>query len=947
MHAFQPYPDGTVTFLFTDIEGSTLLWERDREAMRRAVDRHLALIGEAVTAAGGIHFKTVGDAVQAAFHTAPDALDAAIAAQRALLAEPWPGEIGSLRVRMAMHAGTARVVDGDYLAPALNRLARTLGIGHGEQILVTEAARGLLAGNLPPDVSLRSLGAHALRGLQEPEEVFQVVAAGLRHDFPPLRSLPHHPTNLKVQPTPLIGRDEELSLVTRWLGQGESRLVTLTGPGGTGKTRLALEAAAELLDAFPGGVFFVDLSALRDPALVIPTICATVGVREAQGHSLVESLRELLGQQAMLLVLDNCEQVIEAAPDIAALLSACPTLSLLATSREPLRIRAERELPVSPLTLPEDAALLPLEALARVPAIALFVARAEASKPGFALTAENAAAIAEICRRLDGLPLAIELAAARTRLLPPPALLARLDQSLSILTGGARDLPERQRTLRDTIAWSHDLLDEEQRTLFRRLGVFAGGWTLDAAEAVVNPDGELDVFSGMESLVEQSLVRFDDRGPEPRYAMLETVRAFAAEQLASSGEEERLREGHAAFVLTLAETNRGEQIPGDPAYTAWAERLERDQDNLRAALTWLTGRGDGERALRLAAAAGAFWRWRGQWAEGRAWLERTLAMAPDADPEIRAAAIAFAGRFAQSQGDNREAIALLETGPEILHTPESRRWSMQIALTLARAHSQLREFERALTHYERALELALALAERYSALQVRWSMGYTAVSQGNLARAREIAEETLAEERAHGEPMTIVATLELLAWVALAEDDLHEAAARLAEAWRLVDDIPLWAEAVRTNLLIDEAVLAYRQGDYARSAAKVGEWLPLARARHSQQDLLLALLLFASLASRRERAAEAARWFGSLYAALAGGEHGMHLEPAIRPWHEADIARTRQALGEAEFDRAWVAGTRLPLETALAEAEEIVALLAEGSERAPAGDAPAMEVVES
>lgn len=390
MQATQAYPDGTVTFLFTDIEGSTVLWERDREAMRCAVDRHLVLIGEAVSAVGGVHFKTVGDAAQAAFHTAPDALEAALGAQRALLAERWPDEIGGLRVRMALHVGTARAVDGDYLAPALNRLMRTLGIGHGEQILVTEAARGLLSGNLPPDVSLRSLGAHALRGLQDPEEVFQIVAPGLRHDFPLLRSLPHHPTNLVAPPTPLIGRNQELALVTRILGQREARLVTLTGPGGTGKTRLALEAAAELLDAFPAGVFLVDLSALRDPALVLPTVATTLGVREAPGQSLTALLSAFLAQKAMLVVLDNCEQVVDAASEIAALLAACPTLSLLATSREPLRIRAERELPVQPLALPEATEPLSLDALAQVPAIALFVARAEASRSGFALTEETA-----------------------------------------------------------------------------------------------------------------------------------------------------------------------------------------------------------------------------------------------------------------------------------------------------------------------------------------------------------------------------------------------------------------------------------------------------------------------------------------------------------------------------------------------------------------------------
>jgi predicted ATPase/class 3 adenylate cyclase len=937
MQASQAYPDGTVTFLFTDIEGSTALWERDRAAMQSVVDRHLTLIGDAVAAAGGVHFKTIGDAVQAAFHTAPDALEAALAAQRALLAEPWPEGIGALRVRMALHVGTARAVDGDYLAPALNRLARTLGIGHGEQILVTAAARGLLVGNLPPDVSLRSLGAHALRGLQDPEEVFQVVASGLRHDFPPLRSLPHHPTNLTVLPTPLIGRNDELSLVTRLLGQREARLVTLTGPGGAGKTRLVLEAAAELLDTFPAGVFFVDLSALRDPALVIPTIADTLGVREAPGQPLAALLSAHLGQQAMLLVLDNCEQVIDAASDLATLLAACPTLSLLATSREPLRIRAEREIPVLPLAIPAESETLSLDALAQIPAIALFVSRAQASHPGFILTDENAPAITEICRRLDGLPLAIELAAVRTRLLPPQELLARLDKSLAVLTGGARDLPARQRTLRNTIAWSHDLLSEEERALFGRLGVFVGGWTLEAAETVVNPDGEFDVFSGMDGLVEQSLVRFDERGALPRYSMLQTIREFAVEQLLASGETERLRQSHADYVMHITGWHRGQPVPVDRPDEEWVERMESEQDNLRSALSWWLDREDGASALRLAAAAGTFWRWRNHWTEGRTWLERALALAPDDDPVARVRAIAYAGSFALSKGDSQEAVALLSRGLAIPETPETRGWLMTIALRLAQAHSQIREFDRALTHYEHASALATAMKEHYTALEVRWSMAYAATSQGDVARARQIAEAVLADERQATDPLTIAQTLEVLAWVALAADDLNTAAARLAEAWREAGDIPPWAEAIRTNLLIDEAVLAYRREDYARSAAMVREWLPHARTSQSQQDLLLALLVFASIASRSDLNAEAARWFGALNVALAESGHGMHLEPAIQPWHEADMGRVRETLGAEAWTRAWTAGSRLPVAKALEEAEGAMARLF----ALVTGDAPA------
>jgi len=342
-------------------------------------------------------------------------------------------------------------IDGDYLAPCLNRLSRLLSAGHGQQVLLTETVHRLLEGELPVGASLRSLGSHGLRDLLEPEEIFQVVAPGLPEQFPPLRTLPSHPTNLTAPPTALIGRDEELVAVGRLLGHESNRLVTLTGPGGTGKTRLGLEVAAEALERFPAGVFVVDLSLLTDPALVMPAIAVALGVRETAGEPLRETLTRYLKERRLLLLLDNCEQVLESASDIATLLAACPHLSILATSREPLHIRAEREIAVAPLPLPEPGRLPAVAELAGVPAVALFVERAQAANARFALTAENAAAVAGICQRLDGLPLAIELAAARIKVLPPASLLARLEQRLPLLTGGGRDLPTRQRTMRDAL----------------------------------------------------------------------------------------------------------------------------------------------------------------------------------------------------------------------------------------------------------------------------------------------------------------------------------------------------------------------------------------------------------------------------------------------------------------------------------------------------------------
>src|SRR5215204_5018152 len=548
-------PTGTVTFLFTDIEGSTALWERAQAAMRPAVDRHLELLDAAIAAHDGHRFQIIGDAVQAAFGAAPDALAAAVAVQQAIAAEPWslPDPI---RVRMALHVGEATPdVAGNYhQVPALNRLSRLLAVAHGGQIVLSAAARALVGDALPPSATLHDLGEYRLRDLLEPERIWQVLAPGLESSFPPPRTLESHETNLPMQLTTLVGREAEIAYLSALIEREGARLVTLTGPGGTGKTRLALAVAAEALDAFPDGVWFVDLAPLTDPALVLPGIASVLGVRESGGQALSQTVEAFVASKRLLLVLDNFEQVLDAAPQLAELLMACPQLSMLVTSREPLQVRAEQQVPVFPLTLPPAESMLPLSELARVPAIDLFLQRATAIMPDFALTEENAPIIAAICQRLDGLPLAIELAAARLRLLPPRALLERLERSLPVLTGGPRDAPARQRTLRDAIAWSHDLLEGDEPTLFRRLAVFSGGWTLEAAEAICGDDVGLDVFTGTTALTDKSLVRLvATTGPDPRFGMLETIREFGLEQLTAAGEMDATRGRHAEYFVVFSE----------------------------------------------------------------------------------------------------------------------------------------------------------------------------------------------------------------------------------------------------------------------------------------------------------------------------------------------------------------------------------------------------------
>ncbi len=509
--------------------------------MLTAVERHFSLIAEAISRHNGVRFKTIGDAVQAAFPVALDGVLAALESQRALTDEDW-GSVGPIRVRMALHTGAATPRDGDYLAPALNRLARLLSAGAGGQILLTEATRNLVRSLLPGDLELRDLGEHRLRDLRDAEHVYQVVAPGLPDDFPPLKSLDRPQHNLPAQLTAFIGRGREVEDIRDQLVQPTTRILTLTGPGGTGKTRLALEAASSLVTEYADGVWFVPLAPVGNARLVASTIAESLDVRETAGETVLESLRAYLRDRQLLLVLDNFEQVVEAAPVIVELLSAAPGLQVLVTSRARLRITGEHEIAIAPLSLPmEDRGVRLDDALASE-AVRLFVDRAQAVRRDFVLNDRNAGTVVKICRRLDGLPLAIELAAARVRLLTPDAILERLDNRLTLLTGGGRDRPERQQTLRAAIGWSHDLLDPAEQALFRRLSVFSGGWTLEAAESVVNAveSPYVSVIDCLEVLNDNSLIRIeedaDDELAGPRFVMLQTIRDYGQEMLEESGE---------------------------------------------------------------------------------------------------------------------------------------------------------------------------------------------------------------------------------------------------------------------------------------------------------------------------------------------------------------------------------------------------------------------------
>jgi predicted ATPase/class 3 adenylate cyclase len=612
-------PRGTVTLLFTDIEGSTrLLQQLGRDRYVSALEAHRRLLRESFERHGGVEVEMQGDSFFFAFASARDAVAAAADGQSALASHEWESE--PIRVRIGIHTGEPVIVGGLYAGLDVHRAARVMSAAHGGQVLLSQATQELLDG----DVVLRDMGDHRLKDLSQPQRMHQLLIEGLRSEFPPLKTLERCPHNLPVQPNALVGREQELEEVKGLLRRDDVRLLTLTGTGGTGKTRLALQVAADLVEEFPDGVFFVSLASISDPDLVVSTIAHTLGLGEQPGQTIEESLVEYLRDKQMLLLLDNFEQIVIAAPAVADVLAAVPELRLLVTSRETLRVTTEQVYAVPPLPLPDLAEVHDAATLSQYDAVALFEERAMAAKPGFEVTNENASVIAEICLRLDGLPLAIELAAARATILPPQALLRRLDQRLTLLTGGRRDLAARQQTLRNAIGWSYDLLPDPEQALFSRLSVFVSGCQIEAAEAVCNLEGELgsDVLDGIQSLVEKSLLREkSDPDGEPRFWMLETIQEYARNSLASAGATEEMRRRHAMYFLSLAERADFESRC-DP--TRWFERLDADDANLLAAFHWAREVGEADLMLRLASALWGFWLARGHITEGKNALEEAV-----------------------------------------------------------------------------------------------------------------------------------------------------------------------------------------------------------------------------------------------------------------------------------------------------------------------------------
>jgi len=931
----------TATFLMTDIEGSTRLWEAQRAAMAEALEIHDALLRAAVEQAGGTVVKTTGDGLLAAFDRPEAGLTAAIEGQLALEDQRWPAT-GRLRVRMAIHSGSAEVRDGDFFGPTLNRVARLMAIGHGGQVLVSSSTSSLVADDLPPGCELVDLGEHRLRDLERPEDVYQLVAAGLRREFPPLRTIAGHATNLRPQVTSFVGRERELADVGRLLAA--SRLVTLVGAGGAGKTRLALRVAADALDEYPDGAWLVELAPISDPDLVVAEIGRTLGVQAQPGRSPVDPIIDYLRRKELLLLLDNCEQVIEAAADSAdRLLGDCPTLHMLASSRERLGVDGEAVFAVTSLALPEAADRFDVKGSAedaevelatRSEAIRLFVDRATATLPSFTLDRTNVRAVVDICRRLDGIPLALELAAARINVLSAGEIAQGLDDRFRLLTGGRRTAVPRQRTLQGLIDWSWDLLAEVDRRLLRRLAVFAGSWSLDAAAAVTSgrddpaepPAGasRLETLDGLGRLVDRSLVLVT-REPATRYGMLETIREYARDRLKESDETAEIQTRHLAYFRRLAI----DAEPGleGPDMIAWLERLDAEIDNLRTALDWALVT-DTQAALEMTVGLSVYWNVRLIGSEGFDRMNQAVDLArrwsSDGEPSTTAARSAIAarvlshaaqvlasytGRPADTDlGTEADALAREARDPDVLSAtlatlafarvavdgmvpPEGPdRGAVINALELAEQRGD----------WYRASIIAAAFATTESAAD-------PASAEAWLDRATEAASRT-------GNPFALGNITGVRGRVASLAGRLEEAERWLIEAraqYRALHDVR-FDRVVSSEL----AHVLRRQGRLAEAESEYRETIRGWQVSGNDGAVANQLECFGLIAVARGQGTRAARLLGA--AEILREEAEAPMTAFEREEYGAAVGQLREELDEEARRSAWAEGRRIGADAAVA-----------------------------
>jgi predicted ATPase/class 3 adenylate cyclase len=822
---------GALTFLFSDIEGSTRRWEADEDGMRAALEIHDTLVAAAIEASSGTLFKHTGDGAAAVFGDAPDALRCAAAIQEAIDGAPWPGE--ALKVRIGVHSGRATERDGDWFGPTVSRTARIMDSAHGGQTVVSETTAALVRGGLPPELRLADLGEHRFKDLGERQRVLQLDRVGAETEFAPIRSLEAYETNLPSHLTSFVGREREVAEV---LGMLEtSRLTTLTGVGGVGKTRLALQVAADGIDRFPDGVWFVELAPVADTALILREIARVVGVREEAARPLMEVLLEHLDNKELLVVLDNCEHVIDEAAKIADdLLRSLPGLTILATSREGLGIGGERLWRVPSLAGADMAA-----------DIELFEERARLVRPDFTVDDANREVVRKICGRLDGIPLAIELAAARLKVFTPQQVAERLDDRFRLLTGGSRTALPRQRTLQATMDWSYDLLAEHEQAMLRALSVFYGGFTFEAAERVWAGDliPEFEVLDLLTRLVESSLVLVDESGDHARYRLLETVRQYALDRLVEEQEADDARLRHAEHFAEWSSALEDSLLGPDSQQLL--ARCDIEHDNVRAALTWAIEAGRGTLAVALASGFGRYWFYRGFIDEGRDWSTRALLMAPEEPSDELLNVTTWGAAFALHQADFNHARSMSRRAVEVADALGSEEGVARAKVVLGNLELTAGDLSEAVRIYEEVAEWAEGAGSPYLSVPLV-ALGMAAAWMGDLDRARRTVDKLRDIAAADAEMEGWALTVE--GWIAeysgtgerareafeRALDHVRAAKQRVLEGWALVG----LAEAYRRDGDLDGAEALFAEGIAVGREIGAGsvEWLGRSTAHRIAMD---------------------------------------------------------------------------------------------------------------
>lgn len=861
-------PQGTVSFLFTDIVGSTRLWDRFPQFMGAYLARHDALLHEAAAVRDGYVFKTVGDAFCMAFSTPLQALQAAIAAQHALAAEDW-GEIGSLTVRMGIHTGAAEFRDNDYFGATLNRVARIESAAHGGQILLSQISMELLEDEGLDGISFKSLGSHRLRNLDRPEHLFQVVVDGLKESFPPPKSMEVLPNNLPAQTTSFIGRAREMEEIQAALRR--SNLVTLTGTGGTGKTRTSLEIGARLINEFPAGVWLIELAPVSEASRIVDAVASVLGVREEPGQSLRDTLLDFLRGKTILLILDNCEHLVPALSSLVSdILRHCPRVKILATSRHSLAVVGETTYTIPPLGI-FDVRLQTLAGpdiavrLSQFDAVKLFIERATAVRSDFKVTNENAPALAEICSRLDGIPLAIELAAARVRVLDLDQIAARLNDRFRLLRSSAPTHLPHQQTLQALIDWSYDLLSETERILFRRLGVFVVGRTLDALEHVCSGDGieQFDILDLTQQLVDKSLVMVErDAEGDPRFTVTESVWHYSREKLEASGEGDTIRNRHLDYYLAWAEKH-GPRLEG-PDQKIWLDRAQNEFFNFRAAVDWAGRSGRIEEGIRIIYHLYRLVEVRGNVGEALEMLDGLLHREVSLPPAVRAEAAIAAGRLAWTLDhytDARRHLNEARSISESIHDEANVGLADMLIGFLDRGDERPEEAEKCFLN---GLEIGRRLNQVYLLAGCQSGLGSLALDRGDLVESRRLKEESLIHYQ------------------------------KLGDHW--VTGLILWGIAR----------VALAQHDVARARTVLAQWVAIARELGNGWILPYILDCYSELALISSDATASARYFG---VAQALREHyNTRFAPREQAEHDALLARLKAALSPEDFAAAVESG---------------------------------------